>query len=59
MNDDNTMPEFRSYEEMSEFWDTHDLADYWAQTEPAEFEMPPQTRRRYLMSVDRELLLRV
>ncbi len=26
-----------SYEEMGEFWDTHDLSDYWDQTEPADF----------------------
>lgn len=24
-------------EEIGEFWDTHDLADYWDQTTPAEF----------------------
>jgi hypothetical protein len=28
-----------TYEEMGEFWDTHSLADYWDQTEPAEFEI--------------------
>jgi hypothetical protein len=26
-------------EEIGEFWDTHDAADYWDQTEPAEFEI--------------------
>jgi hypothetical protein len=26
-----------TYQEMGEFWDTHSLADYWDQTEPAEF----------------------
>lgn len=56
---DKTIPEFTSYKEMAEFWDTHDLADYWEQTEPAEFEISPQARRRYLVSVDRELLIRV
>ena len=24
---------------MGEFWDTHDLADFWDQTTPAEFEV--------------------
>jgi CopG antitoxin of type II toxin-antitoxin system len=28
-----------TYEEMGEFWDTHSLADYWDQTEPAEFRV--------------------
>lgn len=44
---------------MAEFWDTHDLADYWDQTEPAEFEISPKARRRYLVSVDQNLLLRI
>jgi hypothetical protein len=29
MTEDKTIPEFTSYTEMAEFWDTHDLADYW------------------------------
>jgi hypothetical protein len=28
-----------SYTEIGEFWDTHDLSDYWDQTKPAEFEV--------------------
>lgn len=28
-----------SYEEIGEFWDTHDLADYWDQTHPVEFDV--------------------
>jgi predicted DNA binding CopG/RHH family protein len=28
-----------SYAEIGEFWDTHDLSDYWEQTKPAEFEV--------------------
>lgn len=59
MAENKTIPEFISYEDMAEFWDTHDLADYWDQTEPAEFEISPHTRRRYLVSIDRELLMRI
>jgi hypothetical protein len=44
---------------MAEFWDSHSLADYWDQTEPAEFEISNDVRRRDLVSVDRELLGRV
>jgi hypothetical protein len=59
MSEDNgKIPEFSSYEEMADFWDTHSLADYWEQTEPAEFEIDPNARRRYLVAVDRELLAR-
>ena len=43
----------------AEFWDTHSLADYWDQTEPADFEVAPEARRRYLVAVDREVLARV
>jgi hypothetical protein len=28
-----------TYQDTGEFWDTHSLADYWDQTEPAEFEI--------------------
>ena len=59
MSENKKIPEFTSYEEIAEFWDSHDLADYWEQTEPAEFEISPAARRRYLVSVDRNLLLRV
>ena len=47
MGENKKIPGFNSYEEMGEFWDTHDLADYWEQTEPAEFEILPDAHRRY------------
>jgi predicted HicB family RNase H-like nuclease len=33
----------RNYEEIAEFWDTHDLSDYWDQLEPVEFEVDIQS----------------
>lgn len=59
MSEDRHIPEFKSYEGMAEFWDTHSLGDYWDQTEPAEFEISSQLRRRYLVPVDRNLIGRV
>jgi len=59
MSEGKQIPEFKSYEEMADFWDTHSLADFWDQTEPAEFEISEQARRRYLVGIDRELLNRV
>jgi len=59
MSEDRQIPEFKSYEEMAEFWETHSLADYWEQTEPAEFEISAEARRRYLIGIDGELLNRV
>jgi len=37
----------RSYQEMGEFWDTHDSADYWDQTYPVEFEIDLQSETTY------------
>lgn len=59
MSENKQIPEFKSYEELAEFWDTHSLADYWDQTEPAEFEISPDARRRCLVAIDRDLLLRI
>ena len=59
MSENNKIPDLISYEEMAEFWDTHSLADYWDYTEPAEFEISTHARRRYLVSVDRDLLARL
>lgn len=56
---ENRIPEFESYEEMADFWDTHSVADYWDQTTPAEFEIAEDARRRYLVAVDRDLLTRL
>ena len=36
-----------TYSAMGEFWDTHDLADYWDQTAPAEFEVDVQSETVY------------
>ena len=40
MNDGKTMlSEAHTYHEIGTFWDTHDLNDYWEQTEPVAFEV--------------------
>ncbi len=44
----------KSYKEIGEFWDTHDLADYWDQTEPVEFEVNIQSETTYY-ALDRQL----
>lgn len=56
--DKKSIAEMKSYEEIEEFWDTHSVADYWDETEPAEFEIDPTARRRYLVAVDPDLLKR-
>jgi CopG antitoxin of type II toxin-antitoxin system len=37
----------RSYQEIGEFWDTHDLGDYWEQTKPAQFEVDIESEAIY------------
>jgi metal-dependent HD superfamily phosphatase/phosphodiesterase len=44
----------KSYREIAEFWDTHDLADYWDQTEPVEFEVEIQSEATYY-ALERQL----
>jgi hypothetical protein len=36
-----------SYEEIGEFWDEHDTADYWEQTYPVEFKVNLQSEEIY------------
>lgn len=35
------IPEFKSEEEMGEFWDTHSVADYWDELEEVELVWDP------------------
>ena len=37
----------KSYEEIGEFWDTHDLAENWDETRPADFEVDLQSELTY------------
>lgn len=45
--DRSSISQAQSYKEMGEFWDTHDLTDYWELTEPAEFEVELDSRTTY------------
>jgi len=45
---------FKSIEEAAEFWDTHDLADYWDLTREAQFEADIE-RRVFLIALEPEL----
>jgi len=37
----------RSYQEIGEYWDTHDLSEHWSQTKPVDFEVDIQTEAKY------------
>ncbi len=56
MSDNAKIPEGLNLPKMAEFWDTHSLADYWDETEPAGFDVEASLRRRLLVPVDSELV---
>jgi len=47
ITDKSSISKAQSYREMGEFWDTHDLSDYWDQTHPVEFEIDIQSEIMY------------
>ena len=47
MSDKSSISKTQSHIDIGEFWDTHDLADYWDQTEPAEFEVGSLSEMTY------------
>ena len=44
-------PHFQNVAEAAEFWDSHDLTDYWDQTREASFEVDIQ-RRMFLTALE-------
>lgn len=55
MNENNENPrtsisQARTLEEISEYWDTHSLADYWDQTQEVEFNIRVKPRHRVTLA---------
>jgi hypothetical protein len=44
----------RSYKELGEFWDNHDLADYWDRVAPVDFDVELRSEVTYF-PLDRTL----
>ena len=42
----------RTLREISDFWDSHSLADYWDKTRPVEFKVRAQRRKRITLDPD-------
>ena len=40
--------DFKSMKEASEFWDTHDIADYWGQTRESHFKVSMKKEPKYI-----------
>jgi predicted HicB family RNase H-like nuclease len=53
-NNKSSLSKARDYTEIGEFWDKHDLTDYWDETTSAEFEVDIQSEVTYY-AVDNEL----
>ncbi len=55
MNEDkNSISKAKSYSEIGEFWDTHDLSDFWSQTKEVEFEVDVNSEITYY-ALDKKL----
>lgn len=52
------LPQFESLDKLVEFFDTHDMGDYWEQMPEAQFEIDIQ-HRTHLFSLDDELAERL
>ncbi len=48
------IPDFKSLEEVANYWDTHSFADYIDDTEPVEIEVS-LGRRKILLEIDEDL----
>ena len=48
----------RTYEEIGEYWDSHDLGDVWEETHPVDLVVDIRSQRRYY-SVEKSLSDRV
>jgi len=53
-----TLPKFESLDKLVEFFDTHDMGDYWDQMPEASFEVNIK-RRKHLVAIDEEIILKL
>jgi hypothetical protein len=56
--DKSSISRVKSYKEIGDFWDEHDLADYWDKTAPAKFEVDIQSEVTYY-AIDKELAAKI
>ncbi len=52
------MPKFNSLDKLVEFFDTHDMGDYWDQMPEASFVVNIK-RRKHLVAIDEDLILKL
>ena len=51
-----TIPKFKSIAEEAEFWDTHDMSDYWDQFEPAKVRFAKKLSKGITIRLDPETM---
>lgn len=51
------IPEFKSIEEEAEFWDTHNLADYWDDFKPVKVRFSKRLSEGLNIRLDKETVL--
>ena len=56
--DKSSISQAESYQAIGNFWDTHDLGEFWEQTEPAAFEVDIRSEVTYY-AVEADLALKV
>ena len=56
--DKSSVSQETTYKEIGDFWDTHDLADFWNKTKEASFEVDIESEITYY-AVDRMLSERI
>jgi len=49
-----TLSKAKTYKEIGDFWDTHDLSDFWEQTKRVKFQVDIQSEITYY-SLDKKL----
>ena len=52
------LPSFQSIDEVVEFFETHDMGEYWDELPAADFEVQIKKRKR-LIAIDEELMNRL
>lgn len=52
--DKSSLSRAKSYKEIGEFWDTHDVADYWDKTKEVKFALDIRAEKTYY-AIDKKL----
>lgn len=50
-----TLPKFESLDELVEFFDTHDMGEYWDEMPEASFDINIK-KRKHLVAIDEEII---